>query len=224
MRRAPEAAQERRHQAKQELIQASFGGSRSDQHEASEEYEEAKRAEKQAATALGECARQKKLVTIGDTEINIYGRVKPHQEKEVLRVLKGIPESQLVGLSEITLHGKPSDRDLPVKDERTGETVRVEPGATYSPRDKSIVDWYPPEAREIKHEIGHHVYYERLSDAQRAEWETFWGTNTDKMPTDYARKNNAEGFAEAYEFFYDRPDDLNEDVKEKIHRLLEAIS
>jgi len=82
----------------------------------------------------------------------------------------------------------------------------------------------------LKHEIGHHVYFHRMTEAARIRWKQFFeqGTNgqmvpAGKMPTDYASENEIEGFAEAYRFLRDN-ETLNPDLKQLLEDLLGGLT
>ena len=59
----------------------------------------------------------------------------------------------------------------------------------------------------LKHEIGHHVYFHRLTKEGHEKWTAFWNLDNNKktirqggkMPSEYAGKDSIEGFAECYE-------------------------
>lgn len=55
------------------------------------------------------------------------------------------------------------------------------------------------------HEVGHQAFAELLTAADRGAWIQFWRAHRSRMPTDYARTNALEGFAEVFEYAY-RPD------------------
>ena len=53
--------------------------------------------------------------------------------------------------------------------------------------------------REILyHEVGHHVHAQKLTGSQRREWRSYCKDNKHKMPSDYAKRNAGEAFAECY--------------------------
>ena len=48
------------------------------------------------------------------------------------------------------------------------------------------------------HEIGHHVYWQSLTNKEKDEWIKFWADHECCMPSEYATTNPSEGFAECY--------------------------
>jgi len=51
------------------------------------------------------------------------------------------------------------------------------------------------------HEYGH-FFVEMLTPQEWNRWVLFWARSPEKMPTDYARSNHYEGFAECFEYFH----------------------
>jgi len=63
------------------------------------------------------------------------------------------------------------------------------------------------------HEVGHHVWFTKLSVETQRSWTKFWATNRIEMPTQYAKTNTAEGFAESYAYIQFNPHGVNPGVK-----------
>lgn len=49
------------------------------------------------------------------------------------------------------------------------------------------------------HELGHHLHLACFTEAERVEWAALWREHRRELPSDYARTNPAEGFAEVYQ-------------------------
>ena len=222
-RRTLQTAQQAQERALKRFIDARlFGSPPLDQ--ATADLEQAERAKQEAEQRLGECAEQSKTVTLEGFEFEVYGRVKPHQEAEILEVLGRIPARHKRGLRKITLRAKPSGQPETVIEERTGARVLVEPAGEYDLESRSITQWYPPNASTVKHEIGHHVFYQLLSEQQRTEWQNFWNQHREQIPRDHGKRNHWEGFAVVYEAYFDDQGKLPPVVREKIRTLLDGIS
>lgn len=48
------------------------------------------------------------------------------------------------------------------------------------------------------HEYGHHVWFTEFTDKEREDWKAFWAYSLKRMPRDYAKENEVEGFAECF--------------------------
>ena len=222
-RRALQDAQQAHERALKRYIDAQLFGS-TPLDRALDDLQQADRAKKEAEERLGECAEQSKTATLDEFEFEVFGRVKPHQEQEILEILGRIPAGHKRGLRKITLRPKPSSQPEPVLDERTGARVLVEPAGEYDRGSRSIVQWYPPNASTMKHEIGHHVFYQRLTEQQRTDWQNFWEQHREQIPRDHGKRNYWEGFAVVYEVYFDNREKLPPAVREKMKPLLEGIS
>ena len=124
-------------------------------------------------------------------------------EKILELIRRKIPERDLQGLDDLTLSDDPPPERERWVDDSGGrrKLKRYRPEGNYSIGERDIVVWPTSNEETVKHEIGHHVYYHRLSVEQRQTWDRYWAANQDRMPTEYARQDAQEGFAEAYEFF-----------------------
>jgi 1-acyl-sn-glycerol-3-phosphate acyltransferase len=149
-------------------------------------------------------------------KLHIHPRVSASDEKKVTEILGGLPRKHKKGIAGIWLRGKPKAK--PKK--RKGRPF-VTTG-DYNAKTKKINDYYPPNPHTIKHEVGHHVYYQKLTKAMRAEWERWWKQHKKQMPTGYAQTRAREGWAEVYEFVYDNKS-LDAAVKAKFQQLVGAI-
>ena len=153
---------------------------------------------------------QGQLVTIdlpGGCTLRQEPGVKDEARERVRDLIRTkIPDGDLDGLTDITLSDDPPPRrEVEVREEGGGTGRRsVDADGSYDRSAKRIVDWDPPREETIKHEIGHHVYFDRFTDEQRQRWTTFWRQHRDRMPTDYAKTHEKEGFAEVYEWLRDR--------------------
>jgi hypothetical protein len=138
---------------------------------------------------------------------------------DVIDVLRDkIPDADKVGLDWIILE-QDEGPEVEKVEAKTGKKRRFRVGGDYSADAKRIQDYYPSEVDTIKHEVGHHVWHNHLNDDQRKAWKDFWDANHAKMPTDYAKLNHREGFAEVYEFFRnERP--LDDAVAEFISEMI----
>jgi len=152
-------------------------------------------------------------------ELRVHPRVKKSDEKDVKDVLGRLPAKHKKGLGGITLKGKAKGGKKSSKGKH-GVTA-----GDYDRRTKKINDYYPPTVDTIKHEVGHHVYYEHLSKKQRKAWSDWWGkkANKKKMPNGYAKTHAREGWAEVYEYYYDKKK-LDPTVKQKFEELIGAIT
>jgi hypothetical protein len=63
-----------------------------------------------------------------------------------------------------------------------------------------IVRGYGDDAELVTHEFGHHLHTRIFTIAQATAWQVFWAAHPLEMPTRYARKNAAEGWAETFMF------------------------
>lgn len=173
------------------------------------------------ATVREKCGDQVLVVDLGGgLRMRVEPLVDPDEQQDVEEVLRDkIPSDDKSGLDWVQLRGEPAEGPSTVTDERTGDTREVSPAGSYSREKRVIHDWYPPGVGTIKHEMGHHVFHHRLTDAQRRAWQEFWKRNVGKFPTDYSKVNSGEGFAEAYEFL--RNDlDLNDEVRQVMEELV----
>jgi DNA repair photolyase len=149
-------------------------------------------------------------------ELRCHPLVPDEKERRVKEILDRIPENHKRGLRRITLHVK-----QPPQTEGGGGTAGQR-AADYTRDEKAIGHYHPNEVASIKHEIGHHVYFDRLNAAARRRWERFFERNRAAMPTEYARTEAKEGFAEVYEFYYDRKD-LDPAVKAEFETIIALV-
>ena len=134
-----------------------------------------------------------------------------------------IPADDVTDLTEIKLRDDPPPDTKSVRRKKDGKAVNitVKAAATYNKKTKTINDYHPTKEDELKHEIGHHVYYHRMTAKERAAWDKLWRDKRDKMPTDYAKSHEKEGFAEAYEFLRNNKE-LDDDIRKKMIELAGA--
>lgn len=178
-------------------------------------------ARKAAEDVLREkCDDQVLVVDLGSgLRMRVEPHVDPAEQKDIEEVLRDkIPPADKDGLDWIRLQGEPKQEPSTVTDERTGETREIKLAGSYNRERKVIDDWYPPGVSTIKHELGHHVFHHKLTAEQRRAWQDFWKRNVERFPTDYAKVNSGEGFAEAYEFFRN-----NRDLDDEIRRAMERL-
>ena len=65
----------------------------------------------------------------------------------------------------------------------------------------------------VLHEIGHHVLNTNLERRTQNNWNAFWMTHKNDMPTGYAKTRMEEGFAESYQQYRKNPDSLSSPVR-----------
>jgi hypothetical protein len=167
------------------------------------------------------CGERVTIIETGDgegdrLELRCHPLVPDERERRVKEILDRIPENHKRGLRRITLHVK-----QPPPGEGGGE-AGGQKAADYSRDDKAIGHYHPNEVASIKHEIGHHVYFDRLNAEARRRWERFFERNKTAMPTEYGRTEAKEGFAEVYEFYYDRKD-LDPAVKAEFEAIIALV-
>lgn len=149
-------------------------------------------------------------------EIRVHPRISESDQKKVTDILETLPKKHKKGLKGISLKGKKKNEVKKIK----GRTFIT--AGDYNTESKKINDYYPPNPHTIKHEIGHHVYYDILPKEKRTEWEQWWNQHKADMPTGYAKTKAREGWAEVYEHFYDKKK-LDPKVKAKFEQLIGAI-
>lgn len=158
----------------------------------------------------------------GGGEINVDPGVLPDHERRVRDKLESLPDEETDGIREINLleeFGPPSSFN-----------PEVSIYGKYSPFRRRIrLYLFGHQEETLKHEVGHHVHLNRLSDAARDRWKTFYETGDNgkeepvgKMPTGYATTDEGEGFAEVYEHLRDDKA-LDPEVKQLIEDLLEEL-
>jgi len=146
-------------------------------------------------------------------ELHCHPLVPTDRERRVKGILDRLPQKHKRGLRRITLHVK-----QPPSGQGGGEFGGLV-AADYSRDEKTIRHYHPDEVATIKHEIGHHVYFDRLPEEARERWERFFADHKPAMPNDYARTEAKEGFAEVYEFYYDGKD-LDPAVKAEFEAII----
>lgn len=157
------------------------------------------------------------------TRVIIHAKADPLAVETTFDILNGeIPAEDLEGLDIVRFEGERSGRttEVPQSDGSTdcrevrGDYRVIDDGRTI------IRDCFPHDFRTIEHEIGHHVFH-KLSPDQQKQWKTLWGElkRRGKLPTDYAGKNENEGFAELYEHFRNRLP-LTDEAHEAIARFV----
>jgi hypothetical protein len=161
------------------------------------------------AAMLSTCDNKTSRVDLpSGTRVIIHAKSDPLEVKTTLDILDDeIPDEDLEGLDIVRFEGEGSGRtaEVPKPD---GTTERREVSGDYRVLDdgRTVVrDFFPHDYRTIKHEIGHHVFH-KLSADRKARWKRQWEDlkRRGKLPSDYAGKNENEGFAEIYERFRNR--------------------
>lgn len=153
-------------------------------------------------------------------EIKFHPRLSEDEKKKIKGILmdppKGkIPKKHKICLKEINLKGKHG----PTRNVY-GRVVIA--SGDYNRETGVINDYYPPEVSTVKHEIGHHVYYKKISKRMRERWKKFWATHKKKMPTNYATWHESEGFAEVYEYLMNGKK-LDPEVEKEMKDILGTI-
>lgn len=159
----------------------------------------------------------------GGGEIVVDPGVLPDDETKVRRRLESLPEKEKRGIHKVEMG------DDVKKDPDTGQTEWT--AGEYAIGAQTIHLYILGHTEKtMKHEVGHHVYFHRMTEAARDRWKRFFqqGTNgqvvpTGKMPTQYATTDEAEGFAEAYEFLRDNKP-LDPAVKQLLEDLVGGLS
>ncbi|WP_143873859.1 hypothetical protein [Catenovulum sediminis] len=112
-------------------------------------------------------------------------------------LLKSIPVGHILGLQSIVFSSAEEFN-------RLGVSVPLSCQAAYYPAYRSVVIHQNSNIDKLTHvlfhEIGHYVFYSRLSSYSRKEWVSFFGKNNTHV-SDYARTNASEDFAECYAFY-----------------------
>jgi hypothetical protein len=167
-------------------------------------------AAKTARTAmLRACDNESSRIDLpSGTRVIVHAKADPLEVETTLDILDDeIPDKDLEGLDIVRLEGEGSGRttEVPKPD---GTTERRAVSGDYRVLDdgRTIVrDFYPHDYHTIKHEIGHHVFH-KLSADRKTRWKQQWEhlKSHGKLPSDYAGKNENEGFAEIYERFRNR--------------------
>lgn len=159
----------------------------------------------------------------GGGEFKVDPGVLPDDERRVRDRLESLPDEETDGIREVNLL------------DELGPTSSVVPegfvSGNYSPILQRINLFISNHLEStLKHEVGHHVHLNRLSDAARARWKAFYETGDNgkkepegKMPTDYATVDDGQGFAEVYEHLRDDKA-LDPEVKRLIEDLLAELN
>lgn len=177
------------------------------------------------------CAGQTETSRLDGCEIEVHPGVLPEDEKRVTDVLKKLEEKELKNLKKVFLLDKVGP-DRTYIHPKTKKRVKTKYTALYLPYTNAIKCFVGGHKKSIiKHEVGHHVQLRRLDDKACDEWTKLYEKKDNKlqkpkgkMPTEYAENNECEGFAETYEYFYDRPKQLDPEVLKKMNELLERLS
>ena len=75
-------------------------------------------------------------------------------------------------------------------------------GGHYDPDERRISLRTGWDAALLLHELGHAAYFQALTEGERQAWDRYWALNRHRMPTDYARRDATEGFAECVASLY----------------------
>jgi hypothetical protein len=179
-------------------------------------------------TVQATCSGEARKDTIDGTDFEVRPGVLPEDEETLRRLIGRIAGKEKTGLTSIELEDL-EGAETSYVDPNTGATIAGRRSGQYSRAGRSIIV-YDQDEQVLKHEIGHHVYYQRLPADVRDEWERYWGTGNNKlktplgkMPTGYAGSEADEAFADVYEFFYDMPGALDPETRDKIADLLRRI-
>jgi len=73
------------------------------------------------------------------------------------------------------------------------------------------------------HEMGHHYWFNGMTDDEKTAWTIYWLTHLEDMPRDYARTNPVEGWAETFAVTYSKkfiPKWIHHPSKETIQEVI----
>jgi hypothetical protein len=169
------------------------------------------------------CAGQTATYPLDGGEIEVAPGILPEDEKAVRDRLDSLPDEEKEGLNKVDIQdelGPPSP----------AAAMGVVAGQYRVSSQRIQLFIFGHSEKVVKHELGHHVYFDRLPETARERWRQFYGNGTNKqkvpagkMPTGYATTDEQEGFAEVYEFLRDgKP--LEPEVKQLIEELLREIN
>jgi hypothetical protein len=137
-----------------------------------------------------------------ELEVDVYPEIDVDKElpqtvarNKLENAIQTVPEKHLKKLRAVQVVNL-----LKVHGERVG-------GAYYRPLNAIQVDYDALDTESgrwvVQHEIGHHVYDDLLTYNQKSEWHDIWihakhGHDQFAFPTEYAKTNDTEHFAETY--------------------------
>lgn len=132
--------------------------------------------------------------------VKFRGKTTPEQVALVRAEIDKIPDAHLEVIKAVPIQ---IVKSLPkAAHPATGESIN--PAGLYYHKTSmqssriQVKDVYIQHA--LNHEIGHAVY-DRLKPSSQDTWTGFWRNSPSGMPTQYARSNASEGFAECYKHF-----------------------
>lgn len=129
-------------------------------------------------------------------------------EKEVRSVLGSLPREHVAGLDRVSYTDtfKADDQGV-LLGQYDRETNCIEINRQ-SPDGKMDGD---RAGYTVTHEVGHHVYWHRLTDQQREQWDGISRASlASEYVTDYAKSNTRDDFAESYAFHVLHPEVLKD--------------
>ena len=141
----------------------------------------------------------------GDTgkAVTVYFDSQPttHQDRQIRRALKDVPDRDRPFVKMYVNVSKASLYSFKGKDGRTYNAVADYHIASAKMR---VAGLSYTTTSNIVHEFGHNAYYKtgNVDLLVRAKWDQLWRANKVQMPTDYARSEPEEGFAEAYMHYH----------------------
>jgi hypothetical protein len=162
----------------------------------------------QAARAA--CGSDPKMQpTSNGSEFGVDPLVSPGQRDKAVKTINLLRPAEVAGMKIVQHYDHPGPKDA---------------FAVWNQDGDNKVHLYDSAARAaiIKHEVGHWVYHNKLSDQDRKNWKDSWGANKAKMPTSIAKDDEDQGFAECYEKIRDN-EPLDPAIKAAINKILEKI-
>lgn len=134
-------------------------------------------------------ARRMKAKRLKGLSFESSYRVDPKNVKRIEGYFRELPDKDLKGIKKVQVKQHLGEFTWNEHTESISGTYNRKEGVI------QIHQWSPPEV--VYHEVGHNVYH-NLSWEPSMEWTKTWSDNKEVMPTDYAKFNESEGFAECY--------------------------
>jgi hypothetical protein len=202
-------------------VTAETAARQSEQNAAAIRSEASARGSAALAEVLKVCAGQVANHPLGGGgEIHVGPAVLPDDEARLREKLDSLPDAETEGLDMVEVREESS--------EMAGDGHCA---GNYRPSSRAIrLFMLGHDERVLKHEVGHHVYFNRLSATAVARWKQFYADGSHhhpqpvgQMPTAYAATGDGEGFADVYEYYRDGKR-LHPEVQRLMEELLGELS
>jgi hypothetical protein len=143
---------------------------------------------------------------------NLYADVSASEDvaDQTYKAVAEVPPEHLEGLRSIYItHEDPNYPNSLADYDSSYQVISI-----YADRIKESSDVCDV-ASILKHEVGHHVFFKKLSPETRRKWSEFWKKHKNEMPTSYAKTRYQEGFAECYMFYFsNKKGDLSPSIQD----------